>query len=246
MGAVQFFGREAVVSAYENRGIPLWALFSGRNMVYAGDDTELLEKILDSFEGSSATYTLAVYNNSSLSPNTITNKTENNGAFTFKLDKAERVTGVQRYTGAPAADPITEEINSLLRQEVKAVLQKRLGSIREPDEPKEESWTDILKDTLRTNPGAIVTAIGALKDLFTTGNVASLAPVAIGALTKPVAVAGQTLHSSEGVDIDQDRWETVLDRLEKADPDILIHLEQLATMAEREPAKYKMALSFLQ
>lgn len=244
MAGVQFFGKEAVLQAYNSRGIDTWAIFDGKNMVFPGEGEELLSDILDKLEGGSAAYTLAVYNNG-IPSNQLTNRTENNGAFRFKLDKDARAVGNVQRAGS-GGDPVLQEINTMLAAEVRDILRERINGVRK-DEPKEETWTDILKETIRTNPGVVVQTIGAIKDFFNTGNVSAFAPVALGAVKPQIAgmVNETTQHSAEGVDIDQDRWEAVLQRLENADPDILIHLEKLATMAEKEPSKYKMALSFL-
>lgn len=247
--AVQYYGKAAVLDAYESRGIDTWAIFQGKNLTCAGNDRDLLEQVLERLEGGSAQYTLAVYSqidNTAL----LTNRTENNGAFNFKLDKEARaVGGVIRAAGAMSGDPIQQEIYSLIAGEVRETLRKKLAGSKE-EGPKEETLMDILKETIKTNPAIIVQTIGAIKNLFITGSVDALAPVAMGFIEPKLPAMNTkkseaTLHSAEGVDVNEERWEAILTRLENADPDILIHLEKLASLVEKDPAKYKMALSFL-
>lgn len=246
MAGVQFYGKDAVLDAFNNRGIETWAIFQGKNLNYAGTGSDLLEQILDKLEGGSSTYTLAVYN-SGVAPDNLTNRTENNGAFNFKLDKEARAVGTTVTRAGGFSDPITNEIQNALAGEIREYIKERFTGKREPVE-QSESWVDILKNTVKEDPGTIVRAIGALKDLFSPGVAAATMPAVLGSVNPAgmqMKSSEKTLHSSEGVDIDQDRWDNVLDRLEAADPDILIHLEQLAAMAEKNPGMYKTALSFL-
>ncbi len=245
MAAVQFYGKEAVLTAFDNRGIETWALFSGKNMNFAGIGSDMLSQVLDNLVGSSALYTLAVYNNEP-EVNNITNRTENNGAFTFKLDREERSVNGGFIRAGSGSDPVAAEINAMVSGMVRDTLRKKLNGIAENDESHEDSWSDIIKRTVSEKPEVVIGVIGAIKSLLYGAGGGM--PASIGALFPKLPVDA----SVEGVDKEppgdndpSERLISVLNRLEACDRDILTHLEQLADIAETNPAMYGMAINML-
>lgn len=247
MAAIQFYGKAAVLDAFESRGIETWAIFQSKNLNYAGIGADLLSQVLDKLEGSAVTYTLAVYDGID-NPNQLTNRTENNGAFNFKLDKVAReaVAGVQRFGGAIGGDPIYQEIHAMIANDVKDVMKKRLSGVPEKEEDENESWGDIIKKTISQKPETVIAIIGAVKDLL-NGNTANIAPALLGNVLPKIAGTAATVAApvAETITPDETRLANVLDRLEARDPNILHHLELLANLAENNPAMYNMAIKML-
>ena len=88
MGSVQFFGKDAVLNAMENRGCASWALFSGRQFLFKSVDgtdlnesATLLDKILESISHSEAVYTIKFFEDKIK----IKENSPCDGSFNFKL-----------------------------------------------------------------------------------------------------------------------------------------------------------------
>lgn len=240
-GHVQFTGKDAVVNAYNSRGIPVWSITQGRDLVTAGEGADelstFLQMLVDGRSG--ATYTLNVYS-SEQDPDNITNKTPCNGSFKFLLlDSNQAVSGVgmpSRYSNS--TDPITEKLREYIANKVSGVIEKELSGEVEPEQ--EESWTDVLMDYLK-HPEKIVSVISGVQQLMnpnnnTVGMQASLAGV------EPALRVGKT---EVELDNEMERVSSVLDRLEKADKHILQHLEKLADIAEKKPTIFSMLIKSL-
>lgn len=221
MAAVQFFGRESVLSAFANRGIECWALFQGKHLITAGEGYEPLNTFLQMLEpgGSAAQYALKVYRDID-DPENITDKTENNGSFTFKLSQPLGNLRVH---------------NDIVLQRLEAI-EQRIAGVKseedEDDEEEEETIGKIVMDYLK-DPQKLSLALSAIKG-FISSAVAPAAPVP--------AVVG-------GIGSDEEkltRLSLVLDRLESKDPKIIEHLEKLADIADKKPGTFTMLLQMLE
>lgn len=254
MAIASFFGKEAVLEAYDNRGIEVWSLFQNKDLMFAGSGRDELETALAMIEAGNGQpiYRLCVYSED-LQPEKITNKTENNGSFTFRVHGG--IGGLQPgpgQTGAVArnADPILAKLQGVINEEVTAAIDRRLNG---KNEEEEESWSALLMGYLR-EPQKIVPVIQAIGAMLKPGAAGTTAapsyPGMMGNVNPPAVRA--TVLSADTNDFDNmteeeklQRLAAVLDRLEKADPDILNVLEKIATLAENDPVKYKMAKGFL-
>jgi hypothetical protein len=248
---VQFDNAADVLEAYENRGIAVWSIFQGKELLSAGEGREELEGFLQMLEKSRhpVVYTLKVYNAVN-DPNCITNKTESNGGFKFQVEGASAgaISGPQsgpRYAGA---DLITQRIHSVISDKVSGFVDDLLsGKTKEEPKPK-------LKDVLigyLENPEdlqAVLGSIGSVVAMFKGATVPGMVAGPriperfAGATDTPEAVLPESAEEREKRGI---RLACAVNRLEKCDPDIVEHLEQLATIAETKPALYKTALGFL-
>jgi len=244
--SVQFFGKENVLKAYNTRAIDAWGLFDKKQFIHAGNGSEDLEAFLDMLTpgGSNAVYTLKVYRD--LDADDITDRTECNGSFNFKLFAADQVQRSAVMAGpGNSTDPIMQKLQGVIMDEVGAAIDKRLNGADE--EKEEDTWLGLIKGIV-SDPEKLQ---GVLPIVHAIGS--WLRPGAAAAAMQPAAVlAGpgkpvQHVGAAELATDDQklQRLAAVLDRLEKNDPDILNVLEKIAHLQETDPAKYKMAKGFL-
>jgi len=108
MAAVQFWGVDAVVKAYELRGVETWALFqTQKNMLQKGNDSESLKEFINSlWQESTAVYTLQFYE---CDVSEVKPSTHNDGSFNFRLNEPETSTRV----GSSKETLILSELNAL-------------------------------------------------------------------------------------------------------------------------------------
>lgn len=201
MAGLQFIGREAVVEGYKNRGVEVWGIFQGRELITAGSGADNLDHWLEILEPASGktAYKLKVYN-CTMDPEQITDRTENNGCFGFLL-------GDPAGSGTMGSTALHARIASL---------EKKLEEREEPEKP---SFGDIALGWLDT-PEKVIAMIGAIKGLLMPGAAAPVA--AIGSLNPGTAEANaQQLMG---------RLSAAIDKLEKRDPKIVEHLEKFANL----------------
>jgi len=221
--SVQFFGRESVVDAYTNRGIQTWGIFEKKNFITAGEGAHSLTEFLKKLEpgGSMATYTLKVYKNCE-DLDEITDKTECNGSFNFKL--------MHSLGGVGVSD------SSRL-----AALEAKINGLDDDDDDEPEGLGEIVMGWLK-EPQKLVPVIGALKELFHGNPGPAVAQMAtIGNVEQ-----GAPPYKAKTPEMDPlERVAAALDRLEKQDKDIITHLEKLADIAEKKPETFKFLISNL-
>lgn len=92
MAGVQYFGSESVVKAYLQREVGSFAVFQGKEMIFAHvcEDCEegkekLLEFVTGLWKGTTAVYSLKIYRD----VETITKTSQDCGSFNFKLHEWE-------------------------------------------------------------------------------------------------------------------------------------------------------------
>lgn len=229
MASLQFVGRKAVVDAVRNRQLETWALFQGKQFITAGSGPDSLDDFLKKLEpgGTMAMYLVKVYRN--VDPEDVTDKTECNGSFNFKLTDPEARNG----STDPAVLDRLERIEGAL-----------LGD--EDDEDDEDnSLMGILMGYLK-EPEKLATIIGAFRGLNSAAPVSNSFPApspgAIGSTEqRPAVTAGTEPYTEQ----DAQRLALAIDKLEKADPLIIEHLEKLAALAVKNPALFKILLTQL-
>jgi len=251
---VQFFGKDNVLSAYDNRGIAVWSIFQGKDLITTGEGRGELEAFMEllSQGGTNAVYKLCIYN--AADPDNITNKTECNGSFNFKLDVGPQAGGavgsfgVGKYVG----DPIMGQLHEYVSGEVRKAIDKKLNIASSEDEDEKEDKTIMgFIESCLTNPKkleGVLGVIGAFKQVFNPGVSGMPMPVSLAGVQRAgppreVTEAGQVVLEQNEAEVE--RLTKILDRLERCDPDIIDHLAKLADMAEKNPAKYNVAISLL-
>jgi len=250
MASCLFFNKADVLEAYQSRGIDLWSVGEAKSILVAGEGMEALDTALTMLSRNNvpATYTLRVYN-LDIDANSVTNKTENNGEFKFKLsgNTPATVGGGITYVGNDPVSAITGKINQVVADKLGKVIDKMLSG--EADEPAKPSLSEFVMGFIEDNPNVVMQVVekisGFLRGPMPGAGVYNMVPTSVPAVVAGAAPVRVGAVMSDGDQNTVNRIAAVLDRLEKADPDILSHLEQLADLAEKKPEMYKMALSFL-
>lgn len=223
MAAIQFFGRSNVLSAYNHRGIEVWGIFNGKNLITSGQTADELDNFLGLLEpgGSAAPYILKVYRDQDADD--ITDKTECNGSFTFKLTDPG-----YNATRLGGTDPSISERLGILEKMV-------VGAYKEEPEEDDENKEDIMSIIMGylKEPQKLALVINAVRG-FATNAIAPV-PAAVGSVTPGANNTEENLQ----------RLSVALDKLERADPKIVEHLEALADIAEKKPPTFKMLLTML-
>lgn len=224
MAGIQVIGKDATLKTYEAYDIDTWGLFQDKRPLAAGSGSEELSKWLDIFEpaGSTGQYTLRLY--ADIPPEQVDMGTAYRFCFVFKLYDTY---GGQGVIGGYHTIQMQQEIASLKKQ------LEEGGSDDEPD----------LNDTIMgylENPTKLGQFIGAIKQIWSNNPAEQVSGVThIGNTNQP---EGTSLSENDAT---IERLAAVIDRLEKADKNILDHLEKLAEMAEKNPNKFNMAISML-
>lgn len=241
--AVQFYGIEQVIRAYENNDVPTWAIVAGKDILfqYVGDDIEegsqKLYQILEMLKAgdSAATYQLKVY--AEPKGRYLNSKDDFNFSFKFKLETIEESVGYAGLRG------------------VKLEVLERLKALEEknniqPEEEEEEPQsflsgiTNQLMGALQ-NPEVqkmiMVKVAGFVSSLF------NRAPAAVaGVQTRPMDETKTTKELYDEMAPDQKaKFDEGIAILLQVDPLIGERLYKLALMARDNPQMYAVAAGML-
>jgi hypothetical protein len=253
--AVQFVGVDDTIEGYERWGVPCWGCFQERALVLSGDTKEDLEDYLQALSKNPTDipYVLRSYADKTCE-DFIDWKTPYCYQFKFGLTRNERgavgSAGIApRYAGI--ADPITARIHGVVSDRLGKMVDRILNGEDEQEAEKPEGIMGFLQPYI-DSPEKLVATIGAIKNLFSSvpampimqqQPIPQMLPAAIGTTAQRVGVAPAE-KPKQGLS-PVERLSIAIDRLEKCDPEIVVHIEQLATLAETKPDTYKMALNFL-
>jgi hypothetical protein len=266
MGAsIQFRGSKAVIKAFENyQDAQAWAIFQAKNLLFKGSGSDELESVLKMLEpyGSEAIYQLKVYEEID-EPKRIKEKTECDGSFAFKLGSEELFGGGSAYVRG-LEERIKKMEGEKDEEEEKTIGGKignaLLGLLEQPTELVQ--LIGAIKQMFAPAPPQAVAAIGRVQTDFAPPVYSQPVP-AVPVMQpqqqpqqttmakaknteeqKPLPadeVKGSVLTDEEKVN----RLAAAVDTLEKADPDILQHLEKLASISAESPQVFKMLLTTL-
>jgi hypothetical protein len=235
------------MAAYAQKGMDLWGICQRRELIHAGEGAEALQSYLDmlAVSGSAAEYTIRFYDDD-VEPSAIRRDTDYHSCYTVKLTDAPLYSGGQQVArvGAAGIDPVFAEVQGMFYKKIAAAVKEEMEGKHEPEE---ETIGDLLKGLLK-KPESLVGIINAIRGFAHGG--AIHAPVAMGNVNPPAARIGtqapppQQAHKPSPDEL-MARIAAAIDRLEKCDPNILVNLEKLATLAETNPAMYAMAVKML-
>lgn len=245
---IQCTGIGNVVSMYEYKGINTWAVFQQKQFIHAGTGVEDLEEFLGMLEAKSVSgYTLKVYRNVA-DPDQITDKTECNGSFNFKLQPLverdrETVSGLRG--GSNVMDVVTAKIAGAIGDEVAEIIDRKFNG--EPEPEKKQSFGDVILGLI--NEPAKLNQLIAGFNMLTGRAVAAPAQLA-GPVANPVRRAGGNeniagIATAPDDDPDKLRLVNAIDRLSMVDPDIISTLERLADLGETNKPLYDTAKTML-
>ncbi len=242
MPAVQFYGIDRVMQAAENYNCPAWVIFISRAMFAKYEGTDIQESLaslntyLDMLQEntSAGTYLIKFFESEPGKPVKITEKSIcTGGSFYFKLHSIEE--REQRFIGAAQTWKGNNELSELRSEisDLKMQLQEALSADQEP--VQQDTIGSVLMDAIK-NPEQLMNLINVGRVLM--GMEPKLA--AVGSLPGAAAVPGEQ---------DQEqllqRLGNAIDTLQKADPQLVEHLETLAKIAAENPQKFRSLLSML-
>lgn len=220
--SIQFYGKDAVTTAADNRQCARWAMFDGRQFLfkYEGNDKEeslqMLEKTLDCLQesGTISRYTLKFYEEAVK----IKENTPCDGSFNFKLFEEEQIQ--QRKV-------MYQANNSELLKRLEAIEEKISGSgDEEPEEEEEDFISGLLKD-----PTKIEQYMGMIGRLFSGGKAAA-------------AIAG-TPAVSTAATTEEGKINEAVNILKQHDSELSKHLLKLAAIAKEKPDAFKYLTQML-
>jgi len=255
MSVMQFYGSDAVIRVFENRGLDTWSVWQGKNLMGAGQGAAELQAFMDMLGDYSAgaVFTLKVYAKGT--KDDIDERTAANGSFNFKLTDQDSpvIRGMGLQTSPQRSGSldsiISSRIGSALKGDIEQMIDERLSR-----PPKEEKigWLDKLAKPYIENPKELIGLIGSLRQAFGTP-VMQAAPRMTG--IKPRVMHSEPQQQAEATtqkaaapadkkvsgkkegsftEDDYDRMYDAVDRISEVDPDIVTHLEKLADLAEND------------
>lgn len=250
---VQCMGAANVLKMYDYKQVEVWAIFHNKQLIHSGADGDELDAFLQMLDGNSPSlYTLKVYRAVD-DPEKITDKTECNGSFNFRLtapgSREVSMNGVQRST-PNVMDAVTAKIAGVISDEVADIIDEKFNG-KENAEPK-ESWGDVILGLVK-EPHKLHQLIATGKMLLNGGAPpAALSGVDTQAAPPmPIRRAGGNANVVAGVVDTPDtnpaklRLVNAINRLEKVDSDIISTMERLADLAETNKAMYDYAKTML-
>lgn len=246
MPSVQFFGQTQIMNAAEARKCPGWAIFIGRSLFMKNEEKEmtasmqLLEQALEALKesGTEAIYTIKFFEHPDRGALKIKENTVcDGGSFNFKLIEPEEREG--RQVGYFASTRLLED----RVKQLEAQLQEKDESEDEP-----ETIGSIFIDLLK-NPSDLAQLVNIGRGLLGMNvqpfqQIGNSSPIRAGQGATQGAVQETTQESVPAGD-KLERLAAAIDTLEKEDPNLVDHLEKLATMAKNTPDKFRAIVSML-
>lgn len=231
MTGVQLIGKNAVITRFEKLGCGSWALYQGKQFIVADAGSDTLNEWLSDFDvtGSTATYILRAYD-SETPPTCGTANNDYIACIQFKLTD-----NYEGYGIAGHSNKLMDRIKGL---------EDQIKKLEKPDIDDDDEGMSIgavVSDWLQ-NPEKLAVVFGIAKQIFTGGSGYTPSPQPIQSISG-MAFNTQTVSasSSEGLE----RISKALDILGTKDPDIVVHLEKLAKLAQDNPDLFKMVVSNL-
>jgi hypothetical protein len=238
MAAVQFFGIDQVMKAAENLNCSAWGIFVGRNLFSKYEGTEMSESLamlqqnleMLSESGTTAIYTLKFFETQKGVTKINEKSVCDGGSFNFKLiEPQEREMMLLRNSSQYG-------VISGLEKKIEALQAQLAAQAEEVDEEEEEPETI----------GSFL--IGLLKRPDELAQIITIGRALLGLPTQPIPQVA-TVNSIGSVPVDGtnklDRLAAAIDILEKADPQLVEHLEKLAAMSQENPAQFNMLIGML-
>jgi len=237
--SVQIEGLAAVVNAYRYKGVPSWAIFYGREMLFecvtdsVDDGADQLEAALGLIETSKATYKLRVFLSADIpSGGHVRSNTPDVGGFNFRLNAEPVAVG---YGNGGAIPYEVQKRLDKIEAANQAILDKLAIDEADDGEPGEigaVGWIETVKQIMGI-PGIPELVQGVVAGLLPKGHTVALAGPPSDAL-QPVPDDFEAKQAAP----DQERMERALRAylmIEADLPEAVELLEQLATVAQNKP-----------
>lgn len=253
--SIQFYGIDQVMDAAKNRACPGWAIFQGRPAQFLfkyqindlDSSLQFLEKILSSLEstGNEAAYTIKFFEHEGNKDLKIKENSPCDGSFNFRLiEEEERQQRKTLYQGT--SNKVLEKLEGIENR----LLQIEQGHVEEVEEDNtlQGQIVGMLKEPSRLNE--FIAALANAKSLLGIG---PAAPAYVGNINRAGQILNQVTAAApapvQNLSLTEEqklqRLGNAIDTLEKNDPQIVDHLEKLASMAVNNPSQFKNLLSML-
>ena len=232
---IQFVGIDDLIDAYVDRGVDRWALFAGKRPITQGEGADDLRSFLMRIAKSqtTATYILKVFED--LGEEKIRVNTPDDGSFNFKLFSVFGTGTVGSHYGGSIQEKILERLDGLEAKLMEPgddgivgqITKAFIGMLEEP-----HKLHDFIGALNGVNPpsGTLPPFAGRMNAV---GSMARTAPKS--SVNYPEVITEQNAE----------RISLVIKKLAAYDPKFLEHLEMIADIAEKTPAKFKTLLSLL-
>lgn len=264
--SVQIFGKTAAVSAFKNVDCINWALLQGKQLLFkyegsdqnaGGTQLEQLLKMISESSGSDAVYTLRWYEREDI-PEAKPGRTvkplpkfkiyENtpwDGSFNFKLfnnEGGEYSSKERNYQELTTMKAEFDEMKTLLKD-----LIKKKNQDDEEDDREKNSGIAGMFNSLIEMPEIKAAIAGKVVQLFhgVTNKIGSYLDPNAKAL--PAKIAGSDVPA-EPIQMPADQVQklnTALTILAQVDPQLPDNLLKLSTIAQNDPAQYRMLVGML-
>lgn len=234
----QFIGKDKIMTVFDNKKLPYWSLWQASQYLEKGQGRQALSDFLDmlSEDGSSAIYTLKLYDRAENSLGSINNKSEFDGSYNFKLSGANYQSG-----GSQSISDI------LQRERTIWDLQQELRDIRREQETKRPDIIGAVME-VANDPVRLGQYINIIRGIFSP----RMQPAtSVGRIPAPIereeTIERSSITENETVMQEQDekkleRLAAAIDLLEANDPRIIEHLEKLAKMSRDNKPLFAMML----
>lgn len=217
---VHFTSMDDVVAAFRQMKCGNWSFWSGRQLLYKyqSDDFEESCLALENWLSLMSDSTNAIYTlrfHEDLK-GVISEKTPYNGSFNFRLNEETQLPSVGQYRQIGWSNELRETVKEL--SDKIAGIEKKIVEPVEQEEPME--WWERLLDH----------------------------PLAAAVIGKVLNIDMGTVNSNAkiaGIPADDLDFDSVIDELEKLDPNLEAHLRKMLDMARRKPGDFKFLLSLL-
>lgn len=238
--SVNFWGKDAVLKAYEYTGIPNWAIFCQRNLLTSykaesiDDGAQALDQFFDMLKESQSDgiYQLRMYEGT----DRITQKSEYHASFTFKLtDQPDQANAYQNTFNG---------ISSRLQK-----IEERLSGASDEEEDEVPVWQQAIAGIVQKPEfqNFIMGKVFAIAERFfgphpatSVGAVPPAAAPQPGEELPSTAELYNRLHPEERAKMD-----AALQILMAGDPVIGTNLLKLAQLLQSSPKRYQMAATMI-
>lgn len=222
--AVHFTGIDNTVDAFIKKGIPYFAVVSGKQIIHKNQDETSVEAAAIELEnflnmlntGSNAIYTLRIYE--SLENGKITDKTPCDYGLNFRLNIDSMTVGNSRLAYHENRNALLGTNNEILSK--LSAMEARLEAMEEDEEENEDP--DMISGLMK-NPEIQGMLVGMLTNFLQPKSV------------KPTAIAG----------ISENKLSEAIEILKQHDPHIDEDLMKLAEIAVNNPGQFQMLLKML-
>lgn len=226
MAAVQFYGKETVIEAFQNRKVEAWAIFQHKELLIKGigeeDFTEFIEMLAKG--STNAIYTVRVYEDMQ-DTKQIKSNTPNDGGFNFRLNADEQIITGSQYSRMGSMNQLISEV-SALRKEVKEMQE---GEDEDEDEKPNK--------------------LGMMGDILAHPAIAPVVPAIVQQLLSaflPGATFQQPVTTLGEITADEEtKLAQGLQRLRKHDSKLGTHILKLADIGDKDKVSFTTLLTML-